>query len=101
MQLQMGNSAMGYCCRVQSLFLPWRDVAFGIEYNYKVSHCSNGNILELSYCKKHCLLWVSSIHVHIEEKGHPHHRRATSSLQSPVFILLEWHACTKSMYFYS
>ena len=102
--MQMRNSAMGCCCRVQSLFLPWWDVAFGIEYNYKVSHCSNGNILDLNYCKKHCLLWVSSIHVHIEEKGHPvthTNRRATSSLQSPLFILLEWHECTKSMYFYS
>ena len=33
-----------------------------IEYNYKVYHCSNGNILELSCCQKHCLLWLSSIH---------------------------------------
>ena len=70
--MQMCKLAMGCCCRVQSLFLPWWDIAFGIEYNYKVYHCSNGNILELSCCKKSCLLWVYSIHVHIEEMSLPH-----------------------------
>ena len=35
-----------------------------------VCHCSNGKILELSRSKKHCFLWVSSIHIQIEEKAH-------------------------------
>ena len=85
-------ATMGCCCRVQSLFLPLLRCSFWNRiYNYKVYHCSKGNILELSCCKKSCLLWVCSIHVWVIPCQIIRFLAIFSRTPSDSFEI--WHAC--------